>query len=105
MRKLFIFLVLIVFVVSTPNIEEVKEKRLNIRKEFHEKLAECLLNSEASDELKKQILDNKEDNLRKVLRNFVDSDVKTNDKEIIRKCRKEASVKVRDNRLNKAKKP
>ena len=96
MRRFVIFFALIVFAISTPNIEEVKERREKLRSKFQTDLAECILKSEASAELKKEIEDNKEDDLRKILHNFIPK-LAPNDKEIIRKCRRESFGVIREN--------
>ena len=100
MRQFLIFLVLFFFVVSSPIIEEIKEKREQERKIYQKIIADCLLKSEASNELKKLVQDNEEDDLRKVLYNYFTSDINTNDKEIIRECSRETFRKMRVNHLN-----
>ena len=91
-----IFFTLIVFVVNEPNIDEVRERREKLRSKFQTDLAECILKSRASAELKKEIEDNKEDDLRIILHNFIPK-LAPNDKEIIRKCRRESFGVIREN--------
>ena len=96
MRVVFIFLVLIALVLCQPPHEFNREERVKRRKEFQKQLADCILRSESiSSELKKQIEDNKDDDLRKVLHLYV-TKLDTNDREIIRKCRRELFGKMRE---------
>ena len=95
MRSVLVFLVVLALVVC-PHPEFNREERLKKRKEFQKDLADCILKSEAaSADLKKQIEDNKDDDLRKVLHLFT-SKLDSNDREIIRKCRRELFGKIRE---------
>ena len=95
MRQFLIFLVIFAFAVCTPNIEEVRAKRQNIRKEFQKQLAECILKSEGSPILKKHVEDNKDNDIRKVLYDLFNT-IDANDRDVIRKCRKESSEKLKE---------
>ena len=100
MKSILVFLVLMVLVVCHPpkfNREE-REKR---RKEFQKQMAECILKSDSvSADLKKQIEDNKDDDLRKVLHLYL-SKLDSNDRDIIRKCRRELFEKMREMRKSR----
>ena len=94
MRNVLIFLILMALVVCPPP-EFNREERQNRRKEFQKQMVDCLLNSEGiSADFKKQIEDNKDDDLRKVLHLYI-TKLDTNDREIIRKCRRELFGKMR----------
>ena len=96
MRSVLIFFVLLVLVACPPpSFAEDRGRRESRRKEFKKDMTDCLLKSEISDELKKQLQDNKEEDLRKVLHLFM-TKADTNDKEIIRKCRRELFGKMRE---------
>ena len=95
MKSVLVFLVLMVLVVCPPP-EFHREERQKRRREFQKQMAECILKSESvSADLKKQIEDNKDDDLRKVLHLYI-SKLDTNDREIIRKCRRELFSKMRE---------
>ena len=83
-------------VVCPPPFGEDRQGREKRRKEFQKEMTDCLLKSEISAELKKEIEDNKEDDLRKVLHMYM-AKLDSNDREIIRKCRRELFGKMRDN--------
>ena len=95
MKKLLIFLALFVFIVcQTP--EERREELRKKRKEHDRKIAECILKSDqASQELKKIIEENKEEDLRKALHPR-DHHFERNDRDVIRNCRKEMFDKIRE---------
>ena len=94
MKEALIFLFLIVLVVC-PYPSYDREERIQKRKEFQNQLKECILkNDNISNDLKNQLQENKDDDLRKVL--FTQfSKLEQSDREIIRKCRKEYYEKVR----------
>ncbi len=95
MRCVLVFLLVLALVVCPPN-EFNREERQRRRKEFQKELADCILKSETvSADLKKQIEDNKDDDLRKVLHLFI-TKLDSNDREIIRKCRRELFGKIRE---------
>ena len=95
MRSVLVFFVLLALVICHPP-EFNREERQKRRKEFQKELADCILKSEsASADLKKQIEDNKDDDLRKVLHLFI-TKLDSNDREIIRKCRREIFGKIRE---------
>ena len=96
MRVVLVFLVLVALVLCNPPHEFNREERIKRRKEFQTQLADCILKSESlSPELKKQIEDNKDDDLRKILHLYI-TKLDTNDREIIRKCRRELFGKMRE---------
>ena len=94
MKEALIFLFLIVLVVC-PYPSYDREERIQKRKEFQNQLKECILkNDNISNDLKNQLQENKDDDLRKIL--FTQfSKLEQSDREIIRKCRKEYYEKVR----------
>ena len=95
MKVVLIFLVLMVLVVCPPP-EFNREERQKRRREFQKQMADCILKSESvSADLKKQIEDNKDDDLRKVLHLYI-TKLDANDREIIRKCRRELFGKMRE---------
>ena len=97
MKSVLIFFVLLVLVACPPppNFAEDRGRRESRRKEFNKQMVDCLLKSEISDELKKQVEDNKDDDLRKILHMFM-TKLESNDREIIRKCRRELFGKMRE---------
>ena len=96
MKGVLLFLVLIALVACQPPHEFNREERMKRRKEFQKQLADCILKDESiSADLKKKIEDNKDDDLRKVLHLYI-SKLDTNDREIIRKCRRELFSKMRE---------
>ena len=94
MKEALIFLFLIVLVVC-PYPSYDRDERIAKRKVFLNQLKECILKDEnISNDLKNQLQENKDDDLRKVL--FTQfSKLEQSDREIIRKCRKEYYEKVR----------
>ena len=96
MKSVLIFFVLLVLVACPPpSFAEDRGRRESRRKEFKKDMTDCLLKSEISDELKKQLQDNKDDDLRKILHLFI-TKLDSNDREIIRKCRRELFGKMRE---------
>ena len=96
MRSVLIFFVLLLLVACPPpTFAEDRGRRESRRKEFQKQMSDCLLKSEISDELKKQLQDNKDDDLRKILHLFI-TKLDSNDREIIRKCRRELFGKMRE---------
>jgi hypothetical protein len=90
-----IFLVLIVIVVC-PFPEYDREERRRKKNEFRKEIADCILeSSKISSELRKQIEDNKDDDLRKVLHLHI-TRLDETDREVIRKCRREYFGKIRN---------
>ena len=96
MKRILVFLFLISLVVC-PLPDSEKEERKKKRKEFQREIRKCILDSgEISAHLRKELEDNKdEDDLRKVLHLFV-TKLNENDREVIRKCRREYFSKLRD---------
>ena len=94
MKSVLVFLVLLALAFCHPqfNREAIHQRR----QQFQKEMADCILKSESvSADLKKQIEDNKEDDLRKVLDLYINK-LDTNDREIIRKCRRELFGKMRE---------
>ena len=95
MKIFLVFLVLLVLVVCPPphfNKEEVFKRR----KEMENQISECILKSESvSADFKKQIEENKDGDLRKVLQ-LSNSKLDANDREIVRQCRREFFEKMRE---------
>ena len=95
MKSILVFLFLMALVVCHPP-EFNREERQKRRKQFQKDIADCILKSEsASADLKKQIEDNKDDDLRKVLHLYI-TKLDESDREIIRKCRRELFGKMRE---------
>ena len=95
MKSLLVFLVLLALVFCQPN-EFSSEARRQRRQRFQKEMADCIVNTEGvSAELKKQVEDNKDDDLRKVLHLYI-TKLGTHDHEIIRKCRRELFGKMRE---------
>ena len=95
MKSVLVFLFLMALVVCHP-IQFNREERQKKRKQFQKDMADCILKSESvSADLKKQIEDNKDDDLRKVLHLYI-TKLDSNDREIIRKCRRELFGKMRE---------
>ena len=89
MKRIIICLILISFALCQPDpakIEEIKKRR----KEEMKILAECLLKSEkASENIKKAIKENTDDNVMKAIHNSRDH-LDKNDRDAIRECRRQA---------------
>ena len=100
MKKLFIFLILIVF--SFCHLDEAKKEELRQRRKKEMKmLADCLLKSEkASEGLKQAIKNSPEDDIMRALHPH-DIKLEQSDKDAIRQCRKE-SIKARHEEFRKA---
>ena len=95
MKSILVFLFLMALVVCHPP-QFNREERQKKRKQFQKDMADCILKSESvSADLKKQIEDNKDDDLRKVLHLYI-TKLDSNDREIIRKCRRELFGKMRE---------
>ena len=96
MKIILVFLLLIVLVVC-PLPESEREERKKKRKEFQKQVTQCILKSdEISEHLRKELEDNNDDGeLRKVLHLFA-TKLNENDREVIRKCRREYFSKIRD---------
>ena len=103
MKAILIFLALIAFVVSEPQVsrlEEIKQKR----KEFQDGIAECLLKSEkVSAEFKNSITQNKDGDLRKVF-HPIGHPLNRDDLEALKNCRIQYFFKLREaNRISRNK--
>ena len=95
MKSVLVFLVLLALAFCHPH-EFSREARHQRRQQLQKEMRDCILKSESvSAELKKQIEDNKDDDLRKVLHLYI-TKLDTNDREIIRKCRRELFGKMKE---------
>ena len=93
MKNYLLFAILMAIAICHPN-DHFREERMKRRKEFQKELTNCIVTSEGlSQNLKKQIEDNKDEDLRKILHLYLDK-LDANDREIIRKCRREVFSKV-----------
>ena len=96
MRFVLFAVVLISLILCQPHHEMNKEERLKRKKEFQKELVECILNNGTiSAELKKQVEDNKEEDLRKILHLFTEK-LESTDREVIRQCRRQLFTKMRE---------
>ncbi len=85
MKSLFIFLLLILIINCIPTSTN-EEKR---RKEAQNKMVDCILKSQnGSEELKKQVEENKGNDLRRFFHHLIEKMGK-NDQDVITKCRRE----------------
>ena len=92
MKGVLLF-VLLALVFSQPPLFN-SEERARRREKFNKEMADCILKADSiSAELKTQIENNKDDDLRKVL-HLYKSKLDTNDREIIRNCRREMFSKM-----------
>ena len=95
MKKILIFVILIIFVVSQPS-EARREEMRQKRREHDRKIAECILKSvAASPELKKLVEENKDGDLMRALHPR-DHKLERSDREVFRNCRKEMFDKLRE---------
>ena len=101
MKSVLLFILLALVVCHPPEFN--KEERAKRRQEFNKEMADCILKGDSiSAELKTQVENNKDDDLRKVLHlNMTKLD--TNDREIIRKCRRELFSKMMERHKDKFK--
>ena len=94
MKNVLLFLLLIGLIICHPPFD--REERQKRRRQFQKEMADCIVKSDSvSAELKKQIEDNIDDDLRKVLHLYM-TKLDSNDREIIRKCRRELFGKMRE---------
>ena len=97
MARVLIFFALWILVVCSPiphlpaKREEIELRKNKLKKD----LVDCLLKTEISAELKKQIEENNDVDLRKILLSSV-TNSNSNDRELIRKCRRESFEKMRE---------
>ena len=78
MKKILIILLLALVACHPPEIN--REERARRRKEFNKELADCILKGDSiSVELKTQVENNKDDDLRKVLHLYM-TKLDTNDR-------------------------
>ena len=93
MRNVLIFFVLIVFVIC-PNPQFPFERRIKKIKEFQQQLFNCIINNKnINTDLKKKLQDNKEKDLKKIIKSFF-TKLDSNDREIIIQCRREILSKL-----------
>ena len=96
MRRFVIFLILMVFVVCPFPHQMDLETRKQKRKQFQKEIIECILESDKiSSELKQKVEENKDENSKKILHLYT-SDLKEEDREVIRKCRRQYFLKIRN---------
>lgn len=97
MRNFLLVLVLI-GIICNPN-EDGKKFELgkgNKRKKFNTNLYECIVKNETtSEDLKKNVEEHKNGELRKTLFNLKDK-LSESDQEIVKHCRKESFMKFRE---------
>ena len=91
MKNVLVFVLLALVICHPPEFN--KEERVKRRKEFNKEMGECILKGSISAELKTQIENNKDDDLRKVLHLYM-TKLDTNDREIIKKCRRQLFSKM-----------
>ena len=92
MKNVLLFVLLTLAICHPPEFN--REERARRREEFNKEMAECILKGDSiSAELKTQIENNKNDDLRKVLHLYM-TKLDTNDREVIRKCRRELFSKM-----------
>ena len=95
--KAFIFaLVLLLVACPSPHPEGFShEERLQRRKKFQKEIIDCILNNDISKDLKQKLEENKDEDLRHIIHLFMGK-INSQDKEAIRKCRREVFTKMRD---------
>ena len=79
---------------------QFEEDRTQRRKKFQKEIAECILKGDISTELKTKLQENKEEDLRNTLHMFLNK-LDSNDREVIRQCRREIFGKLRESFRNK----
>ncbi len=95
MKDILLFLLLISLIFCQPPNEFNNEEKIKRRKKLQTQMVDCILKSDlVSDELKNQIEDNKDGDLRKIFHLYI-SQLYSNDKEIIKKCRRDLFLKIR----------
>ena len=98
--KNIIFLLLLIFIICPPariNREERYRRKYLTRSKF----LECILNNEStSEELKKIIKDNKNEEIKKNIISAYISDLSDNDREIIIGCRRDFFERKREESYN-----
>ena len=93
---LFLFLFALIVCQNTETHgEPTAEERTEKRKKFQQEITECILKGDISTELKTKLQESKEDDLRKTLHEFLNK-IDSNDRAVIRQCRKEVFGKLRD---------
>jgi oligoendopeptidase F len=92
---LFLFLFALIVCPPVPTEGEGQEERNERRKKFQQEITDCILKGDISTELKTKLQENKDEDLRKTLHTFL-SKLDSNDKEVIRKCRREIFGKLRE---------
>ena len=93
MKNALVFVLLALVICHPPEFN--REERAKRKQEFYKEMANCILKRSISAELKTQIENNKDDDLRKVLHLYM-TKLDTNDRAIIIKCRKELFIKRRE---------
>ena len=92
MKNVLLFILFALAICHPPEFN--KEERARRRKEFNKEMADCILKGGSiSAELKTQIENNKDDDLRKILHLYM-TKLDSNDREVIRNCRRELFSKM-----------
>ena len=92
--RVVLFLFLFALIVC-PLPEGDQEDRTQRRKKFQQEITDCILKGDISAELKTKLQGNKDEDLRKTLHTFLNK-LDSNDREVIRKCRREIFGKLRE---------
>ena len=92
---LFIFLAALVVCQHPDSYEGRHEQRIHRRKQIQKDISDCILKGDISTELKNKLEENKDEDLRHTLHLFLNK-LDTKDREVIRKCRREAFGKMRE---------
>lgn len=96
--KYFLLVLVLIGIICNPNEDGKKFElgRENKRKKFNTNLYECIVKNETtSEDLKKNIEENKDKELRKTLFKLKDT-LSESDQEVVKHCRKESFMKFRD---------
>ena len=94
MKKVFLFLIVISFIVcevSKDRIEELKKQRL----ENDRIVAECIKNNKETSSLLRKLIDENPDNIRRAF-HPKDQQLERSDRDIIKNCRKIIFDKMRE---------
>ena len=99
MKKILIFLITIIFVVSQTLTPSQREELLKNRLRQQKFIAECILNNEtSSQDFKNRIVENKNKGLSKVFYP-TGNKLERSDREVIRICKRKYYEKMKEERL------